>query len=140
MTYKINYYISFKNILEVYIMKEEDFNAQLAALVRSNPQIEGAALVSSDGLMISSQLPSNFDEDRVAAMSAALLTLGERAVDELEKGVPEQVTVKGDKGYIILTSAGSEAVLVVLAKPEVKLGLIYLDIKNFSKKLKELMS
>jgi len=81
-------------------MKEEDLNAQLAELVRLNPQIEGSALVSSDGLMISSQLPANFDEDRVAAMSAALLTLGERAVDELEKGVPEQVTVKGDKGYM----------------------------------------
>ena len=121
-------------------MKEEDFSAQLAELVRLNPQIEGSALVSSDGLMISSQLPANFDEDRVAAMSAALLTLGERAVDELEKGVPEQVTVKGDKGYIILTSADSEAVLIVLAKPDVKLGLLYLDIKNTSKKLKELMS
>ena len=38
--------------------------------------------------------------------------------------------IKGDKGYILMTHAGEDAVLTVLAKPQAKLGLIFLDVKR----------
>ncbi len=116
-------------------MKEKMINESLQGLMASNSSIEGVALVTADGLMISSKLPEGMDEDRISAMSAALLSLSERAVEELEKGVPEQVTIKGDKGYIILTSAGEEAVLTVTTTPDAKLGLVYMDIKKTAKEL-----
>lgn len=119
-------------------MKENQINGILTKLNGLDPHIEGSALVSSDGLMIDSVLPARFDEDRVSAMSAALLSLGERAVEELEKGSPEQVTVKGDKGYIILTSAGKETVLIVLTDSSAKLGLTYLYVKNTAKEIKNI--
>ncbi len=119
-------------------MKEEKINAVLQNLKDSNSSIDGAALVTSDGLMISSNLSKNMDEDRISAMSAALLSLSERAVEELEKGVPEQVTIKGDNGYIILTSASQEAVLTVTTSKSAKLGLIYLDVKKSAKQLMEI--
>jgi len=118
-------------------MKEELINRTLQELVNSSQHIEGAALVTSDGLMISSYLPSEMDEDRVSAMSAALLSLSERAVEELEKGIPQQVTIKGDKGYIVITSAGEEAVLMVMAADKVKLGLLYMEIKSAADKIKK---
>jgi len=40
--------------------------------------IQASAIVSVDGLIIASALPSGAGEDRVAAMSAAMLSLGER--------------------------------------------------------------
>ncbi len=120
-------------------MKEKIINESLQGLMASNSSIEGVALVTSDGLMISSKLPEGMDEDRISAMSAALLSLSERAVEELGKGVPEQVTIKGDKGYIILTSAGEEAVLTVTTTPDAKLGLVYMDIKKTSKALKDVL-
>ncbi|AEA33883.1 roadblock/LC7 domain-containing protein [Hippea maritima] len=117
-------------------MKEELINKTLQELVGSTQSIEGAALVTSDGLMISSYLPGDMDEDRVSAMSAALLSLSERAVEELEKGVPQQVTIRGDKGYIVITSAGEEAVLMVITDDKVKLGLLYMEIKTAAQKIK----
>ncbi len=93
----------------------------------SSPAIEASAVVSVDGLTIASALPSNVEEDRVAAMSAAMLSLGERIATELGRGGLEQVYIKGSAGYVILMSIGSQAVLTALARENAKLGLILLD-------------
>ncbi len=42
----------------------------------------------------------------------------------------EQVYIKGDKGSIVLTSVGQEAVLTTLAWQEAKLGLIFLEMRR----------
>ena len=99
----------------------------LRDLQTSSPDIEASAVVSSDGLAIASALPHNVEEDRVAAMSAAMLSLGERIATELGRGALEQVYIKGADGYVIIMSVGYEAVLTVLARENAKLGLILLD-------------
>ena len=102
-----------------------------------NSGLEGAVIVSADGLPISSVLKPGVEEDRVAAMSAAILSLGEKVTEELEKGVLEQLTVKGEDGYIVLTGIGQEAVLTVLASNAAKLGLLLMEIKKAQDQLKE---
>ena len=42
------------------------------------PDINAAAVVSLDGLIMASSLPESVSEDRVSAMSAAMLSLGEQ--------------------------------------------------------------
>jgi hypothetical protein len=61
-------------------------------------EIEAAAVVSFDGLPMASALPAGMDEDRVAAMSAALLSLGERAAQGLGRGELSQVYIEGETG------------------------------------------
>jgi len=63
----------------------------------------------------------------VSAMSAAMLSLGERIATELGRGGLEQVYIKGSSGYVILMSIGNQAVLTALAGENAKLGLILLD-------------
>lgn len=111
-------------------MRADMLTAILAELNGSSADIEASAIVSTDGLMMAALLPSTMDEDRVGAMSAALLSLGDRTARELARGALEQVLIKGDKGYILMTHAGEDAVLTVLAKPQAKLGLIFLDVKR----------
>ena len=100
---------------------------------------EGAILVSPDGLAIASALPADVDEDRVAAMGAAILSLGERVTSELEKGDLEQLYVKGNKGYMIFTGIKDLAVLGVLAPSDAKLGLVLMEIKRATKKIEDLL-
>ena len=95
----------------------------LRDLQTSTPDVEASAIVSVDGLIIASSLPAGVEEDRVSAMSAAMLSLGERIAAELRRGVLDQVYVKGENGYIVLTSIGDEAVLTILALPRAKLFL-----------------
>lgn len=101
---------------------------KLRDLQASSGDVEAAAIVSVDGLSMASSLPSGIEEDRVSAMSAAMLSLGERIASELTRGALEQVNVKGQNGYVILTAVGEEAVLTVIARKDAKLGLILLDV------------
>jgi predicted regulator of Ras-like GTPase activity (Roadblock/LC7/MglB family) len=118
-------------------------NDQLAERLRdlqvSSPDVEAAAVVSVDGLSMASSLPGNIEEDRVSAMSAAMLSLGERISNELGRGSLEQVYVKGEHGFVILMSIGEEAVLTVLAREQAKLGLIFLDMSRAVKELEKLV-
>jgi hypothetical protein len=105
----------------------------------SSADVQASAVVSTDGLIIASELPQDVEEDRVAAMSAAMLSLGERTSKELMKGSLEQVFVKGQDGYILLMGAGEEAVLTALAKKDAKLGLVFLDMKRAADKISEVI-
>jgi uncharacterized protein len=108
--------------------RTEQLVERLRDLQASSGDVEAAAIVSVDGLSIASSMPTGIEEDRVSAMSAAMVSLGERISTELGRGMLQQVYVKGENGYVILTSVGEEAVLTVMARREAKLGLIFLDI------------
>lgn len=111
-------------------MRAEVLTTILSDLNGTSADIEASAVISLDGLMMAALLPQGMDEDRVGAMSAALLSLGDRTAKELARGELEQVLVKGARGYVLMTHAGPEAVLTTLAKANAKLGLIFLDVKR----------
>lgn len=110
--------------------KIEELTNLLKELEATTPDIEASAVVSVDGLMIASALPRDVEEDRVAAMSAAMLSLGERTATELTRGNLSEVYVKGENGYVLLMAAGEDAVLTALARKDAKLGLVFLDMKR----------
>ena len=102
----------------------------LQNFVNSTPDVQGVALVSPDGLSLASFLPTQMDEERTAAMSASILSLGERIGGELARGNVERILVAGDKGLSVLVGCGSEAVLLVLANSAAKKGLLFLEVKR----------
>ncbi len=103
---------------------------RLHTLRVSSPDIEASAVVSVDGLTIASDLPHEVEEDRVSAMSAAMLSLGDRIAEELTRGTLDQVYIHGNRGYVLLMSAGSEAVLTALAQKDAKLGMVFLELRR----------
>jgi predicted regulator of Ras-like GTPase activity (Roadblock/LC7/MglB family) len=112
---------------------------RLRDLQASSPDIEASAVVSVDGLTIASALPQGVEEDRVSAMSAAMLSLGERIASELGRGFLDQVYIKGGEGYVVLMSVGEDAVLTALARQQAKLGLIFLDMRRATEDLAKLI-
>jgi len=102
----------------------------LAELLAQAPELEAASVVSFDGLAMASRLPSGMDEDRVAAMSAALLSLGEKAAQGLGRGDLSQVYVEGESGTVFLISADDEAVLVAVAGAGAKAGLMLYEVRR----------
>jgi predicted regulator of Ras-like GTPase activity (Roadblock/LC7/MglB family) len=112
---------------------------RLRDMQAASPDIEASAVVSVDGLIMASALPSDVEEDRVSAMSAAMLSLGERISGELGRGTLEQVYIRGNNGFVILTSVGEEAVLTALAREQAKLGLIFLEMRRAAEDLTRLV-
>lgn len=119
--------------------RTEQMIERLRDLQVSSPSVEAAAVVSVDGLSMASSMPAEVEEDRVAAMSAAMLSLGERIASELGRGTLDQVYIKGEKGFVILMSVGDEAVLTVLAREDAKLGLVFLDMRRAVEDLEKLV-
>jgi len=117
----------------------ENLDDILKKLLGAIPEVKAAAIVSAEGLPIASALPQGVDETRIAAMTAALLSLAERSVIEMEKGEFDQLYVKGSDGYLLVLQAGPNAVLTVSTTKDVRLGLIFLDCKRTCEKIAKLI-
>jgi predicted regulator of Ras-like GTPase activity (Roadblock/LC7/MglB family) len=113
--------------------------ARLREMQISTPDIEAAAVVSVDGLIMASSLPSGIEEDRVGAMSAAMLSLGERIAAELGRKSLEQVYIHGDKGHVFVLAVGEEAVLTVICREQAKTGMVLLDMNRAATDLAKLL-
>ena len=108
-------------------------------LLREAPEVEAAAVVSFDGLAMASALPAGMDEDRVAAMSAALLSLGERAAEGLGRGELSQVYIEAEHGTVFLVSADNEAVLVAVAAKGAKVGMMLYEVRRAAAVVAEIL-
>jgi predicted regulator of Ras-like GTPase activity (Roadblock/LC7/MglB family) len=110
--------------------RSQRLDRAIADLLAQVPEIEAAAVVSFDGLPMASALPATMDEDRVAAMSAALLSLGERAAEGLGRGGLNQVYIEGEQGTVFLVAAEDEAVLVAVAARGAKVGMMLYEVRR----------
>lgn len=110
--------------------KAERLAGALNDFIAASPDVEAAAVVSFDGLAMASALPDDMDEDRLGAMSAALLSLGEQAAQGLGRGELNQVFVEGEHGYVFLMSAKDQAVLAAVADKAAKIGLMLFEMRR----------
>jgi predicted regulator of Ras-like GTPase activity (Roadblock/LC7/MglB family) len=110
--------------------KSERISEVLRGLRQGTPEVIGAAVVSSEGFIVASVLPNEVDEDMIGGMAASLLGVSERISADLMRSQMEQTYVRSPKGYIVVNSAGPDAVLVLLVSREAKLGLIFLELKR----------
>jgi len=119
--------------------KAEQLAGALDDFLSVSFDVQAAAVVSSDGLAMASALPPHVEEDRLAAMSAALLSLGERAAQGLDKGDLAQVYVEGSDGNVVLMAAGQHAVLVAMTAKHAKAGLVLFEMRSSAKRVAEVL-
>ena len=97
--------------------------------------IKGSMVVGKDGLVIASQMPSGIDTELIGAMASAAYGSAERTASEINQGMLEQMMIEGEYGKTLMTDAG-EGILVVLTDSKVNLGLIRINIKRSTEKVK----
>lgn len=113
---------------------------RIRAMQQGLPEVEAAAVISLDGLLIASALPERISEDRISAMSAAMLSLGEQINKEVGLGKLDQLYTRGANGYVVLLAVGQSAVLTTLVKPEAKLGILFLELRKTAEDLAQLLN
>lgn len=119
--------------------RAERLVAALDDFIRSSPDVEAAAIVSFDGLPMASALPDELEEDRLGAMSAALLSLGEQATLGLGRGQLNQVFVEGEHGFVFLMSAQDQAVLAAVARRSAKIGFMLFEMRRAADRVGRLL-
>lgn len=97
--------------------------------------VEASAVVSRDGLLMASNIPTGFRAETFAAMSATMLGAAETAISEFKKGTAERVIAESKETKIIACGAGTDAVLVVMARPTAGLGLVLVEMDKAAKKI-----
>jgi len=110
----------------------------LKRLLKNNPEITLAIITSMEGLPILSILPRGYNETKLSAMVAALLSLSERTVIDMEIGVFKQIYIKGIDGYLLVFDA-ELAVLAVSTTDKAKLGIIYLECERASDEISKIL-
>jgi len=113
---------------------------KLRALEARVPGVEASLVATYEGLTIASALPPDVDEERIAAMCATVYGTAERICNELNKGPVQMSFVRGEGGYILVTNAGQNAILMVMTTPEAKLGLLFLEMRRLAQEIAELVS
>ena len=111
-------------------------------------RVEASVIVTEDGLPISSLLPIKIipedkkeeKETELAAMTATILSVSKRAMNEFKKGEIDKILVDGKNGALVLMSAGERAILAVLTKETTNLGLLFLAMKRATKKIAHVLS
>ncbi len=102
----------------------------LANLQRAVPAVRGAALITTDGLVIAAY-PPGWDADihdptggeHVAAMAAVMAGQAERALARLDQGAFQQILIEGERGTLAILHATADASLAVLIETAAPLGL-----------------
>jgi len=115
--------------------------AELTELLREmeaiNPNIQGSAIVSFQGLPICSTLSRDVNEGIVSAICAAILSVSKGVVKELDRGDLKRILIEGDEGIIILSKTGPNYILCTLAKSDASLGMFLRYFNNKPPKMKD---
>lgn len=102
---------------------------------RIDPDIEGTAVATNEGLVIASSLNENLDEERLSAVCAAVNEAIRRTAEELDKGLPTEVLIHAPQGYIFIMKAGSASLLVAVTRRTANVGLILLDMRKIAREV-----
>ena len=95
---------------------------ELKRLVETNPDVEAGAIVSIEGSPIASVFPEAIDDAKIAAMTAAIFSLGERGVLEIARGNLKRIVIEGDNGLILVMAVDKNKILILSTTRYPRLG------------------
>lgn len=109
---------------------EARFRPILKRLNGFSNDIEASAIMTRDGLSIASVMNANVNPDRLGAMCASLLSLGDKTASELERGALKQVLIECDGGCVLIVNIGKRAVLAIVSRATSKIGMVFIEAKK----------
>jgi predicted regulator of Ras-like GTPase activity (Roadblock/LC7/MglB family) len=115
--------------------KSEQLRTILNNIVTNSSDIQGAVIVDNDGLLLASALSSSLDGNRVAAVSAGLVSLASRSAQQLGQGDVVQTLIQAKNGNVIAIRAGAQASFVALTSSGVNLGMAFLECRDAAEQI-----
>lgn len=107
-------------------MDEDLVGTELRGLRRRHPEVAGTVLAGTDGLLISSDLPST-DATHLAALAAASFGLGSRVADTARRGEFRESVVHTSAGCVVTYPAGPDALLTLVTEATGDLTALHVD-------------
>jgi len=121
----------------VYEAIGEKLRPILKRLNNVSSDIEATSVMSRDGISLAAVMRDKVDQDRLGAMCASLLSLGDKTSSELARGNLKQVLIEGDNGCVLIVQIGQSAVLAVVSKPTSKLGMVFNEARKIAREIEQ---
>lgn len=118
--------------------KKEELDDVLTTLMQVG-QIKACGIVSKEGLLINSRTPPDVDARIFSALCSTIMGAAEAASGQMTTGGVSQISVKTEKGTIVLIPAGVKSILTVLTEPEAQLGLIFFEMETIAQEVNRIM-
>jgi uncharacterized protein len=118
--------------------KKEELDDVLTTLMQVG-QIKACGIVSKEGLLINSRTPPDVDARIFSALCSTIMGAAEAASGQMTTGGVTQISVKTEKGTIVLIPAGIKAILTALTEPEAQLGLIFFEMESIALEVNQIM-
>lgn len=96
-------------------------------------QVEGittVVVVGRDGFIIDSASTGSFNIDEVGAVVSTGMGSSESIGVDLAVGNMQQGMLEYDSGIVFMNALGEDAIFVLVARPNVNLGMVRLQIKR----------
>lgn len=119
--------------------KKEQLDDVLSTLMQVG-QIKACGIVSKEGLLINSRTPPDVDARIFSALCSTIMGAAEAASTQMNTGTVNQISVKTEKGTIVLVPAGEKAILNALTEPEAQLGLVLYEMDSIAGKVNDIMN
>ncbi len=110
----------------------------LLSRLRAISGVDGAALVSRDGLPVVADLPATFDRESFSAMLAATVGAAETAMIEAGRSVPERIILENKGTRILAMGVSDQFLLVVSGRGDLNLDTLKVAIAGLTKELQVL--
>ncbi|MCK5587250.1 MAG: roadblock/LC7 domain-containing protein [Candidatus Lokiarchaeota archaeon] len=105
---------------------------QILNEIESSTDLEACAIVTKEGLRIAHATGTNTDADIFSALTAVILSMGYKAINELGHGDFKEVIIRGTEGYTIVTSIDDEHVLVGAGRNPIRIGYSALVLRKYA--------
>ncbi|PKK86202.1 MAG: hypothetical protein CVT48_02160 [Thermoplasmata archaeon HGW-Thermoplasmata-1] len=118
--------------------KREQMEDILKGMLGTNG-VEGGAVISRDGLVVSSALPKSINPEIFSAMSATMMGAAETTFSDMGGFAPDSVIVRAKDVLLVAVGAGPEMLLVALASGDVDTDKILTHITKTEKKIRAVL-
>jgi predicted regulator of Ras-like GTPase activity (Roadblock/LC7/MglB family) len=99
--------------------------------------VAGSLVASVDGRLVAHDT-HGIEPDGMAALSAAVLGLSQRLIENAGPGQFAETVTRGSRGYVATYAAGPRAVLTVVCGEETNIGRLHLEARRIANRLAEL--
>ncbi|MFX0196126.1 MAG: roadblock/LC7 domain-containing protein [Candidatus Hodarchaeota archaeon] len=103
-------------------MKEAEF-VEILRDLEKRADLYACALITRDGIRLATSAEAREDADILSALTAAVLSLGQKATDMLNHGDLEELIIRGTAGYSVVRRIGEDHLLVAAGFNLIRLGL-----------------
>jgi hypothetical protein len=102
-------------------------------------EVNGAAVVSTDGIVFASRMSSDVNVDRVSAIAATTLGISRRVARDLQLGDNQETIINCNNGFFLVIPVNERCLLAVNLRKGGNLGMIRLEASDAASKINGIM-